>query len=481
MGISKSMVIIVEDAEIKQYVKEQPKLLHEIATEGGYVKPSIVQPPLPPKTITANFEPGDGNVKRVGVGGLKNLGPMRTILTEQQIDEVLKLGFNLAKWPLAMPRDRKLSDSFKDGIRATAQMALSKGVTLNIRPQYHQAGMGFVPDMALIEAHIPQIGELFHEIRPALAYTEAGWLGTWAEWHGDANIRLANGNFHYANARRVFDWINQHYPKDLHRCVRYSRPLVRQPGNPEGWFAWDGPVNEATAYPQNMWGMHNDFYGAGGADASTFFPDRGSNPLSDADRLMHSQQRHYVYKSAQYTYHVGEPDRNPGNFWDSGKPNPVSRQGLIDKIKAEGVSAMNLDGRANMRQWMQAEPVLYQQLLSSLGYNLYTQKVSVTLEGKKLSVKINWGNTGSSGLLNPVKLYLSLGSYIAELSADISKGVARGGQHQEVNYETIVPELGGKFPLGLILADMTGIHLQLNNKGMKYDGLKNDLGMILEV
>jgi hypothetical protein len=460
----------------------------------GYFRREVIiePPPNKPTTITKTFEPGDGNVQRANVGGLKNLGPMRVTLTEAQLREVKKLGFNLAKWPLAMPRDRKLPDGFKQGIRDTAKMAMQMGIKLAIRPQYHQMMngqmMGFIPDMSLVEAHIPQVGELFEEIMPALAYTEAGYLGQWAEWHGDPLIRLPDGSFHYANAKKVFDLINEHYPKDLHKLVRYCRPLVRLSSNRLGWFDWDKHVNADTESPQNKWGLHNDFYAAGGADASTFFPDRGGAALSEAERLMHDQQKSYLYKSAQWVYYAGEPvpvggDR--GRPWDVAATTPLSRQGLIAKVKADGMSTLNLDGQANMRQWMQQEPALYQELLNTLGYNLYTERVSVTVEGKKLTAKINWGNTGSSGVLNKTSLQLFGGGFVVELSPDIGDTTPRGGRFLESEYTAELPDLArGKHDLGLSLEDKSGLQqfaTQLNNKDAKFEMGVNDLGMTLEI
>jgi hypothetical protein len=467
-------------------------LVLQRAKELGWIpKPDIIQPPDPPNPTTnkKNFEPGSRNVQRANVGGLKNLGPMRATLDEASIKSVVALGFKLAKWPLAMPRDRRLPDSFKNGVKASAQMALSQGVKLAIRPQYHQRNngqlVGFVPDMGLVEAHIPQMGELFAEIRPALAYTEAGYLGEWAEWHSDQLIRLPDGNFNYVNAKRVFDLINQHYPKDLHKLVRYCRPLVRMPSNPLGWFDWNKSVNRDTEGAQAFWGLHNDFYAAGGADASTFFPDRGSAVMSESDKIMHEQQKKYLYESAQFVYYVGEPDRNPGNFWDSGKPQPVSQQGLIAKVKAEGLSALNLDGRANMRQWMQQQPALYQQLLATLGYNLYTEQVEVKTEGKQLTLNINWGNIGSSGVLNPIKLILVGDGFLITLSENIQDTTPTGSTHMMATYKAQLPDLAkGKYKLGLILEDKTGLvafNTQLNNKGMSFTNGVNDLGMMLEV
>jgi hypothetical protein len=471
---------------MKIEIELTPAQLEQIRiAQGWQLKPTLPTPtPTPepmPEILSQTYLRGDGNVQRANVGGLKNLGPMRATLTENQMKEVLALGFRLAKWPLAMPRERTLSTAWKNGVKQTAQMALEYGIKLAIRPQYHQRGMGFVPDMALIEAHIPQMGELFADIRPALAYTEAGYLGAWAEWHSDVLIRLPDGSFHHANAGRVFSLINQHYPADLHRCVRYAKALVRQDGNRQGFFQW----NESGQPFQNLWNIHNDFYANGGQDASTFWPDRGSAPLSADDRRMQNEQRSYVYRMAQSTYYVGEPDRGDNRFWDDGTA-PLSRAALLTKVKAEGLSALNLDGRSLMRQWMQREPALYRELLVSLGYNLHAERVTFEpREGKRFKLTINWVNTGSSGMLNPTNLELLIGDVAIPVADGINKGLPVGGKSETTTHLADLPDLkAGKYRLGLRLRDLAGSDkfcTQLNNRGMAFVNGVNDLDMILEV
>jgi hypothetical protein len=471
-----------------------PEQLERIKTQMGWIDaPKPVDPtptptPNPLPILTQTYMRGDGNVQRANVGGLKNLG-IRSVLTAGLLKEVTDLGFRLAKWPLQMPRERILPESWKQGVRDSARLALEAGVKLNIRPQYHQMMggrlLGFVPDMALIEAHIPQMGALFAEIRPALAYTEAGYLGQWAEWHGDANIRQANGDFHYANARKVFDLINAHYPKGLHRCVRYTKALVRQEGNRQGWFQW----NEQGQPFQYLWNIYNDFYANGGSDASTFWPDRGNQPLSEADRRMQAEQRTYVYTMAQSTYHVAEPvpvggDKGPG--WNVSPRTPLTRQGLIDKIMAEGVSALNLDGQARMREWMQAEPALYRDLLGRLGYNLHTERVIFeVLEGNRFKLTIDWVNTGSSGVLNPMWLEVMIGDTPVMMTLAINSDLPTSMGKDTTPFEGKLPDLkAGKYPLGLRLTDLDNdpkFCTQLNNRGMAFKDGVNDLGMILEV
>jgi hypothetical protein len=479
---------------MKLEIELTPQQLEQIRITQKWVKGSSpvdpVDPPpqTPLRTLTQTFLRGDGNVQRANIGGLKNLG-ISSVLSTGQLKEVTSLGFRLAKWPLQMPRERILPESWKQGVRDSAKLALESGVKINIRPQYHQMMngylLGFVPDMALIEAHIPQMGALFREILPALAYTEAGFLGTWAEWHSDANIRLADGAFHYANARKVFEGINEHYPKGLHRCVRYSKALVRQEGNPQGWFDW----NENGQPFQNLWGVYNDFYGNGGSDASTYWPDRGNQPLSVDDRRMQNEQRSYVNRMAQFTYHVAEPvpvggDR--GQPWNVSPRTPLTRQGLIDKIMAEGISALNLDGQARMREWMQAEPALYRDLLGKLGYNLHTERVIFeVLERNRFKLTIDWVNTGSSGVLNPIATELVFAGGSASLFQIGASALPTSLGKTTTVSEGVLPALkAGKYPLGLRLSDRaTGEKFctQLNNRSMKFENGVNDLGMIYEV
>jgi hypothetical protein len=193
-------------------------------------------------------------------------------------------------------------------------------------------------------------------------------------------------------------------------------------------------------------------------------------------------QKAWVCESNQWAYYACETvpvGGDKGPKWDVAPNTPYSRQGAIDYAKQMGISLFNGYGFSAFMPWMDKDPALAHRFKSLVGYNLWIKNVAIE-NGRVL---ITWGNEGSTGLHRPKKLVLKVGSASVTLSDDVRLSLPRGLKEKVSVYETTKLDLArGTYPvsLGLIdahkdLANRKEFSIQLNNKGVAFDGF-NTLG-----
>jgi hypothetical protein len=91
-------------------------------------------------------------------------------------------------WVLSEFRDRPLSPAMLDRIRADFAAARSTGIKVIGRFAYNFGPTG-APDAPFdrVLAHLDQLRPVLRENADVLAFLEAGFIGTWGEWHDSTN------------------------------------------------------------------------------------------------------------------------------------------------------------------------------------------------------------------------------------------------------------------------------------------------------
>lgn len=91
-------------------------------------------------------------------------------------------------WVLSEFRDRPISPDMLDRIRADFATARTSGIKVVGRFEYNFGPIG-APDapLDLVLTHIEQLRSVVRENSDVLAFMEAGFIGTWGEWHHSTN------------------------------------------------------------------------------------------------------------------------------------------------------------------------------------------------------------------------------------------------------------------------------------------------------
>src|ERR1019366_6471559 len=120
-------------------------------------------------------------------------------------------------WVLSEFRDRPLSPAMLDRVRADFATARASGVKVIGRFAYNFGPTG-APDAPLdrVLAHLDQLGPVLRENADVLAFLEAGFIGTWGEWHDSTNGLMGH-------TREIVSKILAALPPDRMLALRYPR------------------------------------------------------------------------------------------------------------------------------------------------------------------------------------------------------------------------------------------------------------------
>jgi hypothetical protein len=446
-----------------------------VAENIGYVPKPVTPPPSTPTVFTQTYEIGDGQNNRPEVGGYTNNGWGERTNPDAKEWNVYRFAFRL-------PHNRDLTPADIAGYRETLEIGLREGKKGYIRFIYNYEILRVPPTVEQTLRHVNQLAAFLTEMRHAIVCIDLGFWGLWGEFHSDA---LTQANVLANNALRLRQAIERMWPKDLTIQVRYPRVLVKQPINPTGWFDWDKPLNEDTAYNPNAttWGSHGDSWG-NLPQESTWWPHNRQGSVE------WEQQQNFVWENAQWSYYSGEPVpvgyKSP---WDISSFKPMTRPEVISHVLRSGTSLLNLNGNANLKQYMMQDPASYNALKSVIGYNLNLVRTMIDIDKGFFDLTLVWKNLGSSGLHNKRPAFLMFNDIPVLLSNDFRKNVPRkGGELDFVSLDVKLPDLArGNYRLGLWLPDNhpglrndSRFSIQLNNKNMAFDGV-NGLGITVTI
>jgi hypothetical protein len=162
-------------------------------------------------------------------------------------------------WVLSEFRDRPLSPAMLDRIRADCATARAAGVKIIARFNYNQGPVG-EPDapLEIVLGHIDQLRPVLRENSDVLAFLEAGFIGTWGEWHHSTNGLTDH-------TREVVEKLLGALPPDRMIALRYPRAKTELYGS--------APLTSAEDFdgtPCARIGAHNDCFLASRTDRGTW-------------------------------------------------------------------------------------------------------------------------------------------------------------------------------------------------------------------
>ncbi len=162
-------------------------------------------------------------------------------------------------WILSEFRDRPLSPAMLERIRTDLATARGAGIKVIGRFGYNFGPTG-APDapLSLVISHLDQLAPVLRENADVIAFLEAGFIGTWGEWHHSTNNLLDH-------SREIIEKILAVLPPDRMLALRYPRLKTALYG--------DAPLarEEAfTATARARIGAHNDCFLASKTDWGTW-------------------------------------------------------------------------------------------------------------------------------------------------------------------------------------------------------------------
>ena len=279
-------------------------------------------------------------------------------------------------WVLSEFRDQPLSPAMLDRVRADFAAARAAGVKIIGRFAYNFGPIG-APDAPLdrVLAHLDQLRPVLRENSDVLAFLEAGFIGTWGEWHHSTNGLLDH-------KREIVAKILETLPPDRMLALRYPR-LKTDLYGPE-------PLNAAEAFsaiPKARIGAHNDCFLASDTDWGTWSKNVA------AEKAFYHQDNLFVPQGGETC-----------NIQEDARPF-VGCKNALRELAYQRFSTLNsgylkdvLDG------WISGGCM--PEIRRRLGYRFRLVQSSAHTQGTQLHVEVSVHNDGFANLYNPRPLFL---------------------------------------------------------------------------
>jgi len=241
--------------------------------------PSPTPSPAPEPMPDAN--PGPKTSREYQVDSSTNfLNPERGFYTDVNIMQnsgfsgVRNQGYTLVRSTVRLDdyRNGPIPESVLSALRSNMQRLRDGGVKISIRFAYN---FGYAADAPLniVLQHIDQLTPILRDYSDVIAVLEAGFIGTWGEWHSSTNGLLATA-------------LKQQITQALLAAIPASRMInIRTPGHRRD--AVGSPTASAfDGSAQSRIGFLNDCFVSSSSDAGTY--------LSDQDRREAQEYSQYT-------------------------------------------------------------------------------------------------------------------------------------------------------------------------------------------
>jgi hypothetical protein len=281
-------------------------------------------------------------------------------------------------WILSDFRDRPLSPAMLDRVRADFAAARAAGIKVIGRFAYNFGPTG-APDVPLdlVLTHLDQLRPVLRENGDVLAFLEAGFIGTWGEWH-DSTHGLMD------HTREIVAKLLDVLPPDRMMALRYPR-------NKMALFGAE-PLTAAeafTAIPKARVGAHNDCFLASNTDWGTWTKNVA------AEKAFYHQDNLFVPQGGETC-----------NFKADAQPF-VGCDNALRELEFQHFNTLNNGYLADvLDSWTQAGCM--PEIRRRLGYRFRLVDSSAEVAGRDLRVSVTVHNDGFANLYNPRPVVLVL-------------------------------------------------------------------------
>ncbi len=158
-------------------------------------------------------------------------------------------------------KNSDLSTAQLDLIRTDFERLRSAGIKCVLRFSYNENQNDTDAPLAIIERHLDQLKPIFTDNFDAIAFVQAGFIGSWGEWYYTTNNLTT-----LANKKAVLNKLLEVLPKEVKIQVR--TPLYKQE-----IFAYSTAIDASIGYGTTDMarvGFHNDCFLASANDYGTY-------------------------------------------------------------------------------------------------------------------------------------------------------------------------------------------------------------------
>lgn len=185
-------------------------------------------------------------------------------------------------------RNSALTKSFIDFVGKDFETARKAGVRLIVRFAYNWEWEGDDATSERIVSHLDQLKSVLTDNKDAISFLEAGFIGSWGEWHHSSN-NLENSE----DRKKILLKILSVFPSDRMVALRYLRDKIEifnisNPLTPER--AFNGSYEART-------GNHNDCFVASDSDMNSYDWD---------DPTIREKEKSYLNLDNRYVPQGGE-------------------------------------------------------------------------------------------------------------------------------------------------------------------------------
>jgi hypothetical protein len=306
-------------------------------------------------------------------GQLRPLDPARLRHARDNGTSLLRM-----YWIFSEFRDRPLSPAMLDRVRADFAAARASGIKVIGRFAYNFGPTG-APDapLDLVLTHLDQLGPVLRENADVLAFLEAGFIGTWGEWHDSTHGLLSH-------TREIVDKILEALPPDRMLALRYPRHKMAlygpEPLTPEEAF---------TAIPKARVGAHNDCFLASKDDWGTWTKNAA------AEKAFYHQDNLFVPQGGETC-----------NFKEDAQPF-VGCENALRELAFQRFNTLNSGYHPEvLDSWTRGGCM--GEIRRRLGYRFRLVDSSAQVVGRELRVSVTVRNDGFANLYNPRPVILVL-------------------------------------------------------------------------
>jgi len=157
-------------------------------------------------------------------------------------------------------RASSLDNAFLDKIRAGFAAVRAAGIKSILRFTYNSSGTDPDAPKARVLAHIAQVAPIIQENADVITVVQAGFIGSWGEWHGSTN-NLDNDE----DQRDILDALLAAVP--AHRQIQVRTPMAKEGSFPGGALSADEAYDGSA---RARLGHHNDCFLASATDYGTY-------------------------------------------------------------------------------------------------------------------------------------------------------------------------------------------------------------------
>jgi len=281
-------------------------------------------------------------------------------------------------WVLSEFRDAPLSPEMLDRVREDFRIARAAGVKVIGRFAYNFGPIG-APDVPLARVlqHLDQLQPVLRENSDVLAFLEAGFVGTWGEWHHSTNNLLDH-------AREIVDKILNVLPGDRMTALRYPRQKTSLFG--------DEPLTAqqaAAGTEKARVGAHNDCFLASKTDRGTWTRN------IDAEKAFYHQDNLFVPQGGE----TCEPAEDAQPL--------LGCENALRELDYQHFSTLNsMYEKTVLDGWTKGGCM--PEIERRLGYRFRLLDSSATVEGGSVRVTVRIRNDGFADLYNPRPVFLVL-------------------------------------------------------------------------